>query len=55
MMRLRVPGGCVAGFLLCIVSADAAVAPATVVDAVKRADKAAVRALLQKRADVNAP
>ena len=44
-----------AGFLLCIASADAAVAPATVVDAVKRADKAAVRALLQKRADVNAP
>jgi len=55
MMRLSVASGCVAGFLLCVSSTDAAVAPASVVDAVKRADRAAVRALLQKRVDVNAP
>ena len=54
-MRLKVMGGCVAGLLLCVSRTDAAVAPASVVDAVKKADKAAVRALLQKRADVNAP
>ena len=55
MMRLKVVGGCVVGLLLCVSGTDAAVARASVVDAVKRADKAAVRALLQKHADVNAP
>ena len=55
MMRLNVLGGCVAGLLLCVSSADAAVAPSSVAEAVKRADKAAIRAMLQKRADVNAP
>jgi ankyrin repeat protein len=55
MMRLRVMGGCVAGLLLCVSSTDAAVAPASVAEAVRRADKTAIRAMLQKHADVNAP
>jgi ankyrin repeat protein len=55
MMRLKVLSGCMAGFLLCLGGADAAPAPASVAEAVKRADKPAVRALLQKRVDVNAP
>ena len=55
MMRLKVVGGCVAGLLLCVSSAHAAVAPASVAEAVKKADKAAIRALLQKHADVNVP
>ncbi len=53
-MRLKVLGGCVAGLLLCG-RADAAPAPSSVAEAVKRADRPAIRALLQKRADVNAP
>jgi ankyrin repeat protein len=55
MVRLKVMGGCVAGLLLCVSSTHAAVGPTSVVDAVKKADKAAIRALLQQRADVNAP
>jgi uncharacterized protein len=55
MMRLKVPGGCVVGLLLCVYSSDAAVAQASLAEAVKKADKAAIRAMLQKRADVNVP
>lgn len=54
-MRLNVMGGCVAGLLLGVSSTDAAVAPASVAEAVKRADRTAIRAMLQKHADVNAP
>ncbi len=55
MMRLNGLGGCVVGLLLCVSSSDAAVAPASVADAVKKADKAAIRAMVQKHADVNVP
>ena len=55
MMRLKGVGGCATALLLCVSSADAAVAPASVAEAVRRADKTAVRAMLQKHADVNAP
>jgi ankyrin repeat protein len=53
MMRLKVVGGWVVGLLLGVSGADAAVAPASVLDAVKKANKAAVRELLQKHADAN--
>src|SRR5262245_37957374 len=57
MMRLSRWGGCVLGLVLCASSVEAAgpAAAASVADAVKRADKTAVRALLQQRADVNVP
>jgi ankyrin repeat protein len=55
MMRLNGLGGCVVGVLLSVSSADAAVATAAVAEAARKADKAAIRALLQKRADVNVP
>src|SRR5262245_22797527 len=55
MMRLSCLGGCVVGLVLCASTTEAAVAAASVADAVKRADKTAVRTLLQQRADVNIP
>ncbi len=55
MKRLNGLGGCVVGLLLCVSGSDAAVAPVSVTDAVRKADKAAIRALVQKRADVNVP
>ena len=55
MMRLNGLSGCVVGVLLSVSSTDAAVAPASMAEAVKKSDKAAIRALLQKRADVNVP
>lgn len=54
MIRLNIPAGCVLGLLLCA-STEAAVDQAAVAEAVKNGDRAAVKALLQKRADVNAP
>ena len=55
MMRLNGLGGCVVGVLLCASGTEAAVAPASVAEAVKKMDKAAIRALVQKHADVNVP
>ena len=55
MKRLNGLGGCVVGLLLCASGTEAAVAPVSVADAVKKMDKAAIRALVQKRADVNVP
>ena len=46
---------CGSAFLLAAVSVSAAAADAPLADAMEKMDRAAVRALLQRRADVNAP
>ena len=55
MTRLKRLAAWSAALLLSLASVDAAGADARLVDAVKAADKAAVRALLDQRVDVNAP
>ena len=55
MTRLKGLAACSAALLLSLASVDAAGADARLVDAVKAADKPAVRALLEQRVDVNAP
>ena len=54
MMRSTSFGLCAAAFLLSAVSVSAAV-ESPLADAMEKMDRAAVRALLQRRADVNAP
>jgi len=54
-MRLKSFGLCAAAFLLSTVSALAAGADAPLADAAEKMDRAAIRALLQRHADVNAP
>ena len=53
MMTIRFIGSCVAAFVLAAASLGAATSD--VADAVQRGDAAAVRALLAKKSDVNAP
>lgn len=53
-MRATYPGGWLMVPLLAVVSLGAAAAEVPLIEAVKKTDKTAVRAQLQKRADVNA-
>jgi ankyrin repeat protein len=54
-MKGRTLVGCVAVLVLCISASGRAIGPSDVADAVMHGDAAALRALLQKKSDVNAP
>ena len=52
-MRLKTPAACVTALLLAVGGSVTVGAESPLVEAVKAVDKAAVRSLLRKRADVN--